>query len=107
VRLGVCLQPESLSLVVASTGRLVDHGVITMGRIFVIVGKVWLYLVAALVAVSYLRMLYIGEVWKLWETVNPPFNLWSTLATLLINGAALMLPGVALIGLGKLLGDDH
>jgi hypothetical protein len=84
-----------------------DRSEITMGRVFVIVGKAWLYFVAAVIAVSYLWILYIEGVWKLWEPANPTFHLWGTLATLLIKGAALMLPGVALILLGKKLGDDY
>ena len=78
---------------------------INFGGILVIAGKVWLGLIAGLMVWSYLRMLYIEGVWKLLE--DPSFHVWSALATLLINGPAIMLPGVALIGLGKMLGDKY
>jgi len=77
-----------------------------MGRNFVEIGKWWVYVVVGLIALSYLWILYTEDVWKLWETPSP-FNIWNALAMLLIKGAALVLPGVALIGLGKIIGDDH
>jgi hypothetical protein len=82
--------------------RLQRYRGITMGRIFVIAGKFWLSAAAAVIAVNYLIILYNEGMWKLWES-----NLWHALVTLLINGVAFMLPGIALIGLGKMLGDDY
>ena len=100
-----------MPLIGITMGRMI--GGITTGRIFVKFGKGWVYVVAGLIAASYLWILYTEGVWRLWETANPSFNpnpsfnLWNALGSLLINGAAIMLPGIALIGLGKILGDDH
>ena len=71
-----------------------------MGRALIIIGKVWVYLVAAIIAVSYLSILYFYG-WNTFVETADPTNIvnWGTIALT-------ALPGIGLIEWGKRLHDE-
>jgi hypothetical protein len=66
-----------------------------MGRVLIVVGKAWLYLVAATILLGYASILYFEGWGKLQDTLSP-FNVWNWLAVVIT-----LLPGIGLVELGK------
>jgi hypothetical protein len=66
-----------------------------VSRFLIIAGKVWLFLAALLILLSYASILYTDGFAKL-AAILSPFNIWNLFAV-----GITLLPGIGLLELGK------